>query len=459
MAQGKGTLILLLALFVLTVMFSCGSESEDSNSDPANDDDDDVVDDDDDAAPEQPFRAGFARAEITPEMQVNMAGYGSFFIFEWALRKSEGVHDPIYASAAAFEDVDGDGVVMIVLDNVGTITNEVVEIQAGIAAATGLEPESVVVSSTHNHHGPDTIGLWGLLIPPRSGRDEEYIDWMVAQTITAGTQAWENRVPATLEIAAGQESTFHFNQNVNDPERALDSTMTLLAAYDETDELLGTLMNWPCHPTVREYRNRLISADYPGAYYAAMEEALGGTHLFVNGAIAATQPYNPDTGGLFEGGTWDDVEMIGNHLAETAIDLAANTSPVTDDDIWLLDSRELHATVGNILFRWAAVFEIIPREIPPLTQEGISYLTTFAIGPVMFGTVPGEYIPDYSFQLRQLMGGDAQFIIGLGMDWIGYAITPEQYSDPAYIYEWLLCPSRWAGEELMEVYREIYADL
>ena len=54
------------------------------------------------------------------------------------------------------------------------------------------------------------------------------------------------------------------------------------------------------------------------------------------------------------------------------------------------------------------------------------------------------------------MGGEAQMIMGLGMDWIGYAITPEQYDDPAYLYERALCPSRQAGEELMAVYREIW---
>ena len=109
-----------------------------------------------------------------------------------------------------------------------------------------------------------------------------------------------------------------------------------------------------------------------------------------------------------------------------------------------------------MLFGLAAEVGLIPREVPPVGQYGQTYMTTFAIGPVTFGTMPGEYGPDYSFALREIMGGDAQVLIGLGMDWVGYAILPEQYQSLPYLYERFLCPSRWAGEELMTTYQEIW---
>ena len=407
------------------------------------------------------FMAGFAKVDITPEVDVMLAGYDVGFFSYDNCRWSTGVHDPLYAHAVAFDDpAGGKAVILVVLDNVGTITNEVVEIQAGIAGALGIAEESVVVSSTHTHHGPDTIGLWGVVLPPMTGRQEDVIDRMVAGAVRAGIDAWEARVPARLEYAVGEEPRYHFNKIFGDPDRTIDSTMTLLAAYDKEDRLLGSVLNWAAHPTLLPGGNTLISSDYPGAYYKHMDEALDGIHMFVNGAVGASiQALAVEAGRLkwlFGSTAWEDWDDFGIALMADALLLMAGAVSIEDPTIRLLESREVHALVENYIFWLAAATELIPREVPPVGEYGTTFMTTFAIGPVTFGTMPGEYVPDYSFAIRDVMGGGAQVIIGLGMDWIGYAITPEQYGKPIYLYETLLCGSRWAGEELMAVYHEIW---
>ena len=407
------------------------------------------------------FNVGFAKVDITPEVDVMLAGYGAAFVSYDFCRWSTGVHDPLYAHAVAFDDpLSGKAVILVVLDNVGTITNEVVEIQAGVAGALDLAEESVVVASTHTHHGPDTIGMWGVILPPMTGRQEDVIDAMVAGAVRAGIEAWETRVPARLEFAVGEEPRYHFNKIFADPDRVIDSTMTIVAAYDSKDRLLGSVMNWTAHPTLITSDNTLISSDYPGAYYRHMDEELDGIHMYVNGAIGASiHPLAADQGRLkwwLSSTTWDDWDALGLALMEDALRLMDRAVPVDDPAIRLLETREGKAIVENFAFWLAASLGIIPREVPPVGEYGTTYMTTFAIGPITFGTIPGEYVPDYSFAIREVMGGDAQVIIGLGMDWIGYAITPEQYEDLAYIYEALLCGSRWAGEELMAVYHEIW---
>jgi hypothetical protein len=42
-------------------------------------------------------------------------------------------------------------------------------------------------------------------------------------------------------------------------------------------------------------------------------------------------------------------------------------------------------------------------------------------------------------------------IVGLGQDWLGYAMTPEQYGKSAYRYERLLSPGRETGGRVMDV--------
>jgi len=438
------TAAVLLPAFLLT---ACGGDADPGNrrADPA------------DAAT---LKAGFAQADVTPLVPVMLAGYGAAFFSEDACRWSTGVHDPLYAQAMALEDAAGSAAILIVLDNVGTITNEIVEIQDGVSQAVGLAPDRVVVCSTHTHHGPDTIGLWGVIVPPISGRQEDVIDRMVQGAVRAGVDAWQARVPARLEYAAGEEPRMHFNKVFGDPERLMDSTLTVLAATDAQGRLLGSVMNWAAHPTLMPESNRLVSADYPGAYYRHMQERLGGVHLFVNGAIGASiQALAPEDGvwkWILGNATWDDVDAMGARLADDAVSLLAAATPVDEPVIGTFAAREVKARVDNLLFALAAQVGLIPREVPPLGEEGTTYMTTFAVGPVTFGSVPGEYVPDYSFAIRELMGGDAQMILGLGMDWIGYAITPAQYENPVYLYERSLCPSDQAGEELLAVYHEVW---
>ena len=400
------------------------------------------------------IRVGFARVDVTPEVPVKLAGYGTFFFSEDNCRWSTGVHDPLFASAVAFDDPDGAApVILIVLDLVGLMAGDIASIQQGIADALGIGERSVVVASTHTHHSPDTIGLWGIIIPPVSGRQEDVVQRILSGAVQAGIYAWNSRVPATLEWAVGEEADLHENIIFDDPARTIDDTMTLLAAYDEEQRLLGTLMNWACHPTVMGQKSTLISSDFAGAYYRLMGEEMEGTHIYVNGLLGAMiQPVprwlNPDA--------WDEVDRVGRGLADDAQSLLAVAGRIDDPAIRFLEIREVPVRQENPLFILAESLGLIDREVPPLGEYAYIPMTTFAIGPVTFGTLPGEFVPDYSAILRNIMGGDAQVLIGLGMDWFGYALTPRQARDAAYLYERSLCPGPNTGEALVAVYREFY---
>jgi len=461
MMRCRWLFLLLIALMVVFCV-SCGDDDDDSADDTGDDaDDDDDNDDDDNDTQGGQFQVGFSKVDITPQDETIMAGYGAAFFLLNNCRWSTGVHDPLYAHAVAFDDpASSKEAILIVLDNVGTITNDIVLIQQGIAQELGIDPGSVVVAATHTHGGPDTIGLYGVIVPPITGRQDEVIDLMIQGAIEAGVEAWENRVPATLEYATGQEPRLHFNKIFFDFDKVIDSTMTMLAAYDADGNLIGSLMNWAAHPTLLPAGNTLLTADYPGAYYKAMDESLGGIHMYVNGAIGASIQVlpveNPWVKWLLGTTNFDDWDDIGAVLMEDALDLMENAKPVEHPSIWLQESRSVQVIVENIAFWLASEVELIPREVPPLGQYGETYMSTFAIGPITFGTMPGEYGPNYSFILREILGGDAQVLIGLGMDWVGYAILPEQYQSLPYLYERFLCPSSQAGEELMAVYHEIW---
>jgi len=406
------------------------------------------------------FRAGFARVDISPDHPVKMGGYGMFFLSEDFCRWSDGVHDPVYATAVAVEPPLGEPVILIHLDTLGAIVTDVVPIQEGVAAQLSVAPERVIVAASHSHGSPDTVGIWGVVLPPVTGRDDAFIERMIQGAVQAGTEAFQAREPASLRVATGTEARMHFNPQLDiDPEAVTDDVMTVMGAYDLQGRLIGSLMNWGCHPMVMGPQNTKITSDYPGAYYRIMEEDLGGIHMYLNSSLGATvHPQNPDHPFEIIGdewGTWEDVERFGRVLAEDVKDLLAVAEPVPCCDLELV-AKTVYGKLENPFFSLVSWLDLIPREMPPLGGEGESAVIAFSIGDVRFCTVPGELSPNIGLAARDIMGGSHGFLITLGMDWVGYIMTEEQYRNLLYIYFSVLSVGPTVGDTVLENFHNLF---
>ena len=125
------------------------------------------------AAP-PPLSVGFARVDITPDINakpVYMAGFGHN-------RVAKSVHDPLHAHAVVLSD-GTDRIAFVSVDVVGLFLPTVERARAKL-----LGFKYVLVSSTHNHEGPDTMGLWGSN-PLQSGVDPEYLKRVEAGCVSA----------------------------------------------------------------------------------------------------------------------------------------------------------------------------------------------------------------------------------------------------------------------------------
>ena len=95
---------------------------------------------------------GFAETDITPKIgggtPVYMAGFGQN-------RKATAVHDPLKARAVVLREGERK-LALVSVDLVGYSLPQVVAVRRQLPGFT-----YVLVSSTHNHEGSDTMGLWG----------------------------------------------------------------------------------------------------------------------------------------------------------------------------------------------------------------------------------------------------------------------------------------------------------
>src|SRR3954468_21090236 len=108
---------------------------------------------------------GFGEVDVTPKLSEDKPVFLAGFSHNRAATK---VHDPIMARAVVLSD-GKQKVALVAVDVVGlfhAVAESVRKQLDGFAY--------VCVSSTHNHEGPDTLGLWGKS-PFVSGVDKAYL--------------------------------------------------------------------------------------------------------------------------------------------------------------------------------------------------------------------------------------------------------------------------------------------
>ena len=116
------------------------------------------------ADPAEPdLQVGFGERDITPKVgdkaKVYLAGFGKD-------RKATGVHDPLMARAVVLRH-GKTKIAVASVDLVGFFLPNVENVRKKLDGFS-----YVLVTSTHNHEGPDTLGLWGPN-PFQSGADKD----------------------------------------------------------------------------------------------------------------------------------------------------------------------------------------------------------------------------------------------------------------------------------------------
>jgi len=364
----------------------------------------------------EPLFAGFAKEVITPEGPVLMGGFG-------IMRLSRGVHDDLFVRTLVLRQ-GSVRLALVSVDVVGLQLGDVNRIKQQVA---GFSPDEMVIASTHNHAGPDTLGLWGL--PPFiSGRSRKYIDRIgdaVGRTIAAADR---EAVPVSV-AAAVYELTPGIMVNLNRGE-PVDDAMGLLVFRDHSSRPVAVLLNINGHPEAMWSDNHILSADYPGRLCELTEEKFGGGAVFFSAALGAMMsPARPGPG---EARDFARLERISQRIFQ---DIERGMERLVEEEDPLLVHKvgRFLVPVENRRFKLLAETGIIEREV----YEGDRILTQvhlIELGSIQMVTFPGEVYPKMGLNIRARQKPLA-FQIGLADDELGYIIYPDDFGTELYKYE------------------------
>jgi hypothetical protein len=361
------------------------------------------------------LKAGASKRIITPSMNVYLAGLAEN-------RISTGAHDDIYARCMMIDD--GNTVMGIVsLDIIGLPMHYVVKIRQTLKE-NGINGENILLTCTHQHSGPDTLGLWGPS-DTESGVNPDYMEFLCKQIVDAIIEANSNMQEATLKL-----SSIQVPEGVSDNSREpnlIDRELSLLKIDSASGDTIATLVNFTAHPETLWSDNHLITSDYPCYVYRDVEKALGGVTLFVNGALGGMVSVDS------KAHTFEEAERIGSAVAEKAIE--ASQKAETQENVKIIFKKEMiEIPLENEGFLQLSEIGIFPKDsfIDNKVQTEVNYIR---IGDAQIATFPGEALPKLGFKIKDAMNARYKFVFGLTNDELGYILAEEDFNRDLYKYE------------------------
>ncbi|MBI4567196.1 MAG: hypothetical protein HY719_02240 [Planctomycetes bacterium] len=353
---------------------------------------------------------------------VYIAGYGRN-------REAFGVHDDLWARAMAVKRGDAT-LVMVALDLIGAPSDLCIRIKGEIVKRFGLPWNRVLIASTHTHHGPDAIGMWGRTLL-ESGADPAYLDTLPGKVAAAVKQALDSLRPARFKVASVSLPTVV--KDIHAP-HVTDPELSLLQAVGLDGKSVAVVANFASHPEMVDEKQHLISCDYPHFLRERLEKNLGGgIALFFAGALGGMQTPNAP------GNTFDDCRQIGEFKADQAA-AALGAAPLSRSNTFFVYSHRVALPLGNQMFALGmairgrgatAIFESLPKDAQGRRLVPCEFML-IRLSDTEFITNPGEMYPELGFKLKEKMRGKVKFNVGLCFGEIGYIVPPEIWNPKGY---------------------------
>ncbi len=252
----------------------------------------------DDAAGE--LKIGFGQVDITPPVGAIMTGAG--------LIGSVGTDDPLFAKALVAQS--GDRTIAIVGVDLVKIRGDLAEAAIAHAAKrTGIDRDAVMICPSHNHSSP--------FVPMGGPNNQEYLSALPGLIAESIAEAYQSRRPARMLL--GRSLVYEGIHNrrvvskadglvlntwlkkVNDLEQTpqvlgtegpIDPELWVARFDGMNGQVLGTLVNFTCHPSLHDRREGKWSADFPAVIAEQMAQAYGeqAVCVFTQGASGNINP-------------------------------------------------------------------------------------------------------------------------------------------------------------------------
>ncbi|HUX94240.1 MAG TPA: neutral/alkaline non-lysosomal ceramidase N-terminal domain-containing protein [Bacteroidales bacterium] len=397
------------------------------------------------------WKAGIARAIITPQEPMWLAGYAA------RDHESEGTLVDLWVKILAIQDAKGKKAVLITSDLLGYPRKMSDRIRDQIAIKYGLTRSQIILNCSHTHTGPVLDEALFDIYPVNAGQKEVIKRYSVSlekKIVELTGEAINSLAPAKIYSQNGvtrfqvnrrnnTEASIHLANDLNGPN---DYAVPVLKITDNDSTLVAVAFGYSCHATVLSTYQ--FSGDYPGFAQLELEKLYPGTTaMFFQGAGADQNPlprrtiplarqYGKELAAAVERVLSEDMRELEPSLssAYSEVDLKFSKPPSKEELIKIEKESQGYQK------SWASNQLKILKENGSLTTSYPYPCQVWRVGSQPIMVFGGELVIEYSIELKKIYGPDI-FIVGYAND------------DMAYIpSETILEEGGYEGESSMMVY-------
>lgn len=375
----------------------------------------------------QPLRAGAAKVDITPRNAQWLLGYQA--------RQSNGVLDRIYHRVLALES-GGTPFYLISSDLCLFSPTFYDSVTRELQTRAGIDPKHVLWSVTHTHAAPE-VGppdMYKALLGRSDHEwDREYTAFATDALIDAVRTAHGKLEPARLALAT-TTSNANINRRARDvdgrislglnPDGPVDRQVNLLRIVRSDGTPIALVVNYAMHGTVMSGQNLKISGDGPGVVAAYLEEQLGGTVLYVNGAAGNIAPIysvyaDPNSGHLSQ------FRVL---LGEPVI-AAVKRMPPGTDRVAIRHAEHVVETPRRADLAWPD--DLAPYATADRRRVRVP-LRFVALNEAVIWTAPVEMFCEIAMAIRDGSPFKHTVYFGYTNGWFGYLPTAKGFEEGGY---------------------------
>jgi len=373
------------------------------------------------AANNNTILAGTAKVKITPEVPIQMSGYGG--------RKEpfKGVHDDLFLRVIAFSDGENKGVI-IAADLIGFTNTYWEETTKRLEREIGIPQDNILLCATHTHGGPTPANIYRS--DPPSPEIIAYTEELTEKIVTTVREAVNNLQPALIGSGKG-ECKMNMNRRARSAQRGIilgknpdgpcDHEVGVVRIDDENLNPISIFVNWPCHGTVMSGRNYQITGDWPGAAAAYVEKEFDDTII-----APVTAGTSGDINGLYgPDEQFGYVDITGIMVGEEVVRVAK--------DIKTFPYGSVSATQRLItLPRKQRARSNFPQKTYEPGPNLDVRLSALKVGNIVFAGISGEVMNEIGLDVKKLSPFKYTYVISHCNGSSGYLVTDEAYQEGGY---------------------------
>jgi hypothetical protein len=285
-------------------------------------------------------------------------------------------------------------------------------------------------SVTHSHATPEVgpPGIYKTLLGRSDHEhDREYVAFATAALLKAVKEAKAKLEPARIAFGQGV-SMANINRRAKDvdgtvslglnPDGPVDRQIGLIRLERPDGGTIALIANYAIHGTVMSGANLQISGDAPGVVSAYLEQKLGTTVLFVNGAAGNLAPIYSVYADARSGHLTQFNVLLGDRILAAVKAMGAGAADVT-----LAPSELMVATANREGLTW-------PEELPQ--YRGRVLVRLLRINDTVIWAAPLELFCEIAMAVRERSPFSHTFYFGYTNGWMGYLPTAAAFGEGGY---------------------------